>query len=190
MSLSRANVIQEQFLFDETANPYDRENVNPTEGAKPHLEQWVPARCSDVDMGNITPLNTSNVQYLMDANIDCDINEFFDLDNAALESPTHGLASVEPFFHDKTALETPPQPAPNGESFTSSKRPRAGFELETQDYEAQAAIRPQLSQSDKNSRLNISNTVRMIYSPRDMPLALTQAARTYGSHLPSVSTLR
>jgi hypothetical protein len=144
-------------------------------------------------------LSPSNIQYLTDADIDWDINEFFDLDNAAMESTTHGPASTEPFSHNGTPIEIPAQPALNGHLSALPKVSGAASGCESQDdaaqhtvmtIEGQPAIQFQFCQSDELSDSHISASVRMIHFPHAFTLILIANTSTHRLHSLPVCALR
>lgn len=101
------------------------------------------------------------------------MNEFFDFDNAALESPTHSPTSAEPLCHNVPALDTSAEPALHNVP-TLLKRPRAASEFEgqtdafavqnwvTTNIKGQAAIELQSYQLGGNPDSHISAPVSII----------------------------
>jgi hypothetical protein len=158
-----------------TVPPFDHQNANLEDVLNPHLEQLPFVPSQNVELNDTIPPNSSPVQYLLKVNVDWDINEFFDLDNAALESTTHRPTSAEPLYHNSPAPDVPAQPALNT-FFTSSKRLRPASEFQSQtdafaaqsrvttNIKGQAAIQPQFYQSVEHSDSHISASVSIIYS--------------------------
>jgi hypothetical protein len=152
-------------------------NENPNRDPSAHLKELPCAPSSSIELNHIIPTSPLTFQNPLETNMDFDINEFFDIKNAALESPTHDSTPAEPLHHDGPALDLSAQPADNG-LFTSLKRPRLASEPECQpdafvaqnvattNINGQAAVQPQLYQSGNCSDSRISASVCITRSHR------------------------
>jgi hypothetical protein len=155
-------------------------NENPNRDHSAHLKELPCAPSSSVELNHIIPTSPLTVQNPLETNMDWDINEFFDIKNAALESPTHDSTPAETLHHDGPALDISAQPAGHG-LFTSLKRPRLASEPEGQpdafvaqnvamtNINGQAAVQPQLYQSGNCSDSRISASVCITRSRRACP---------------------